>query len=165
MKQYIGTKIINARPMTRLDYNLFRDWVLPDDEDGTDEGFLIEYVDGGKANTSKYNGYVSWSPKDVFEKAYKESGSLSFGDAIEFLKLGYKVARSGWNGKNMWLVLQVQTPDVKPYHKSCYANALQGIKEIVTIDAHIDMFTASGTMQPGWLASQSDMLSNDWAIV
>lgn len=71
MKKYIGTKEINALPMTRQEYNDFRGWKLPDDEDGSDEGYLVEYVDGGKANTPQYAGYVSWSPKNVFERAYK----------------------------------------------------------------------------------------------
>lgn len=71
MKKYIGTKEINAIPMNRQEYNDFRGWKLPDDEDGTDEGYLVEYVDGGKANTPQYAGYVSWSPKAVFERAYK----------------------------------------------------------------------------------------------
>ena len=90
---------------------------------------------------------------------------LNFGEAIEALKQGKKVAREGWNGKGMWLILQPSTPNIKPYHGSLYANALQGIKEQVTIDAHIDMYTATGTMQPGWLASQADMLANDWQII
>lgn len=71
MKKYIGTKEINALPMTRQEYNDFRGCKLPDDEDGSDEGYLVEYVDGGKANTPQYVGYVSWSPKNVFERAYK----------------------------------------------------------------------------------------------
>ena len=73
MKQYIGTKVINAMPMNRQDYNDFRGWTLPEDENGEDEGYLVEYIDGGKANTSQYAGYVSWSPKEVFEHAYKVS--------------------------------------------------------------------------------------------
>lgn len=72
MKKYIGTKVINAKPMTRQEYNDFRGWELPSDENGSDEGYLVEYVDGGKANTPEYKGYVSWSPKDVFDKAYNE---------------------------------------------------------------------------------------------
>ena len=72
MKKYVGMKIINAKPMSRLEYNIFRGWELPADEDGSDEGYLVEYIDGGKANTEQYKGYVSWSPKDVFERAYKE---------------------------------------------------------------------------------------------
>lgn len=71
MKKYVGMKIINAKPMTRIDYNNFRGWSLPTDEKGEDEGYLVEYTDSGP-NTSDYKGYVSWSPKDVFERAYKE---------------------------------------------------------------------------------------------
>lgn len=70
MKQYIGTKIINALPMTRLAYNELRGWDLPQDENGEDEGFLVEYLDDGQANHPDYAGYISWSPKEVFEKAY-----------------------------------------------------------------------------------------------
>jgi len=72
MQTYIGTKIIKAEPMTRLAYNQYRGWELPADENGDDEGFLVEYVDGGKANVPGRAGYVSWSPKDVFERAYRE---------------------------------------------------------------------------------------------
>ena len=61
----------------------------------------------------------------------------------------------------MWLVLQ-SSSEVTLREGSCYYNA--GLRE-VKIDAHIDMYTAGGTMQPGWLASQADMLSNDWCLV
>jgi len=73
MKKYIGTKVLNAMPMNRQDYVDFRGWTLPEDENGEDEGYLVEYMDGGKANTAQYEGYVSWSPKDVFERTYKVS--------------------------------------------------------------------------------------------
>ena len=76
MKQYTGTKTINAKPMNRLDYNIFRGWDLPTDENGEDEGYLVEYIDGGKANTTEYSGYVSWSPADVFDKAYSISDTF-----------------------------------------------------------------------------------------
>ena len=72
MKKYIGIKYINAIPMTRQQYNDFRGWTVPADENPDDEGFLVEYTDGGKANTKEYEGYISWSPKSVFENAYKE---------------------------------------------------------------------------------------------
>lgn len=69
MKQFVGTKIINAIAMTRLAYNELRGWELPEDENGDDEGYLVEYLDGGQANHPDYAGYISWSPKAVFEKA------------------------------------------------------------------------------------------------
>lgn len=85
----------------------------------------------------------------------------SFGWAIECLKEGLQVRRAGWNGKGMWLVLQSGS-SVILREGSCYHNA--GLREVI-IDPHIDMYTAGGTMQPGWLASQADMLASDWQIV
>jgi len=71
MKPYIGTKLINAIDMTRAAYNILRGWELPADENGDDAGYLVEYVDGGQSNHPNFKGYISWSPKDVFERAYK----------------------------------------------------------------------------------------------
>lgn len=95
---------------------------------------------------------------------------LTFGQALEFLKAGHKVAREGWKGKGMWLILQPGgQPSMRP--GSVYAEALgeyaatDGIVEQIAIDSHIDMFTADQTMQPGWTASQADMLSEDWGVV
>lgn len=168
MKQYIGVKMINAEPMTRLEYNEFRGWELPEDEKGDDAGFLVEYIDGGKPNTEAYVGYVSWSPNEVFENAYREISGLSFGLAIEAMKKGFKVARAGWNGKGMWLILIPGSEDITFHSGTPYAVALNGDTESAidgTINPHIDMFTASGEMQPGWLASQTDMLADDWLII
>ena len=63
LKRYKCHKEVLARPMTRGDYNEYRGWTLPDDEDGADEGYLVEYPD---------NVYESWSPKDVFDAGYTE---------------------------------------------------------------------------------------------
>lgn len=161
MQRYIGSKIINAKPMTRAAYNDFRGWQVPDDEDGADEGYLVEYVDGGKANTSQYAGYVSWSPKDVFERAYRPAVGMGFGATIAALKAGAKVARRGWNGKNMFLFL------VRGSTFQVNRAPLLGIyPEGTTIDyrPHIDMRTANGEIVP-WVASQSDVLETDWEIV
>lgn len=92
---------------------------------------------------------------------------LTFGLAIEALKLGHRVSRDGWNGKGMWLVLVPGTPAAQLRDGSPYKNAT-GLDECEILP-HIDMWTinASGrrAMLPGWLASQSDMLANDWTIV
>jgi hypothetical protein len=163
MKPFYGTKRLNAKPMTRQEYNTLRGWTLPADENPNDEGYLVEYTDGGKANVDGFAGYVSWSPKDVFEASYQPINALSFGHALIALKDGKKVARAGWNGKGMFLVLQPATVDAKLRDGSLYEQALKS--NICTINAHIDMKTATGEMQPGWLASQTDMLANDWQIV
>lgn len=88
---------------------------------------------------------------------------MHFGDAIEALKKGHKVARSGWKGKNMWLILVPGSKGVRPVAGTPYSKA--GITQEVNIEPHIDMFTAQGNMQPGWLASQADMLAEDWQVV
>jgi hypothetical protein len=72
-KPYVCHKRVFARPMTRQAYNDLRDWKLPDNEDGADEGFLVEYTDGGAANHPDFSGYISWSPTKVFEAGYKEA--------------------------------------------------------------------------------------------
>lgn len=161
MKQYLGVKMIHAKPMTRLAYNQFRGWELPADENGDDEGFLVEYLDGGKANTSEYAGYVSWSPKDVFERAYQPTDGLSFGLAVEAMKMGYKVSRQGWNGKGMF-VYHVPA-DYYPV-KTEAAKSFYGENSLVPYREYIAMKTVDNNVVP-WVASQTDILANDWNIV
>ena len=76
MKTFLGTKLIKARPMTRGEYNAHRGWTPPEGEDQTVLGYLVEYQDGGKPNHAEHVGYISWSPADVFEKAYQEIGEV-----------------------------------------------------------------------------------------
>lgn len=60
MNEYIGTKIVKAEPMNLGDYNNYRGWTIPEDEDPKREGYLVKYPDD----------YISWSPKEIFEEAY-----------------------------------------------------------------------------------------------
>lgn len=151
MNSFIGTKMINAQPMTRLAYNNLRGWVLPGDENGDDAGFLVEYLDGGNANVPGFDGYVSWSPRDVFERSYRPCDGMTFGLAIEALKAGLRVVRSGWNGKGMWLeYIEPQHAVDLPYVRMSYP-VNSGPYPI-------------GARVP-WLASQTDMLAEDWCVV
>lgn len=151
MNSYIGTKMVRAEPMTRQDYNDYRGWKLPEDENGDDEGFLVEYTDGGRANDSRHAGYISWSPKDVFGKAYRPLNGLTFGIAIEALKQGEVAARAGWNGKDMYIALvkssewQIDTSD-------------RLLRDFIV------MKTVDGELVP-WMASQTDMLAEDWILL
>lgn len=158
---YIGTKLINAEPMTRAAYNTFRGWELPADENGDDEGYLVEYLDGGKPNTTTHSGYVSWSPKEQFDNAYRKTSGLSFGLAVEALKKSFKVARTGWNGKGMFLFL-VSGSTFKVSRAPLLGIYTEGTE--INYHAHIDMKTVDGTIVP-WLASQTDVLADDWYIV
>ena len=148
MKTYIGVKLIQAKPAQK------HTCTTTDCAEGI-EGYKVVYEQPDGST------YESWSPKDVFEESYRVTSGMTFGLSIEALKKGYKVARSGWNGKGMWLILQTGS-EVTLRDGTCYHKA--GLKH-VKIDPHIDMFTAAGTMQPGWLASQADILADDWQII
>lgn len=94
-KQYTGTKVVLGTPMNRLAYNQYRGWELPADENGDDEGYLVEYLDGGKANHPDHKGYISWSPKDVFERAYKPSATPLERMEIELEELDARIEKLG----------------------------------------------------------------------
>jgi len=95
-----------------------------------------------------------------------ERTMMNFGQALEALKKGERVARKGWNGKGMWLALTKGSTIQKDLARSgaVLAAAEQGAEEI-TINDHIDMRTADGSICCGWLASQTDMLSDDWDVI
>lgn len=67
MKKYLGVKMVEAVEMTRGEYNILRGWELPSNENGEDKGYKVIYMND--------NNYVSWSPKDIFEKSYMEVGN------------------------------------------------------------------------------------------
>jgi hypothetical protein len=77
MKIYIGTNIVRAKPMTRGEYNDLRIWDKPIDESGDDEGYLVEYIDGGKRNHPDFTGYITWTTKAQFDGAYLAIGGIS----------------------------------------------------------------------------------------
>ena len=100
---------------------------------------------------------------------------FSFGEALALLNLGNRVARSGWNGKGMWIALTpgsvIKCGDARK-GAACWAAA--GIAATsddsqydtpITVGAHIDMRAADGSLVVGWLASQTDMLAEDWVLV
>ena len=159
MDRYIGVKEINATPMSRLEYNALRGWPMPIDENPHDEGYLVEYLDGGQANHKDFKGYISWSPNDVFERAYRPVDGMTFGLAIEALKLGKKVARAGWNGKGMFgyyvpaASYQAQTDAAKAYFGA-----------LVPYAAYFALKGANGVVSTG-VPSINDALAEDWEIV
>ena len=133
MKQYIGTKIIHAEPM----------------EKNGRPGYKVVYAP---------DNYESWSPKDVFEEAYRETTGMPFGLAIEAAKKGKKIARAGWNGKNQYVELATCIS---------YKNNAGGSVNVEhhNIGNKALAFVGTSGVQMGWLASQADMLADDWRIV
>lgn len=69
LKTYIGTKTIKAQSMLRGAYLAYSGWDKHLSENLTDEGYLVEYPDSN-SNHPNHEGYISWSPKEVFDKAY-----------------------------------------------------------------------------------------------
>lgn len=234
MKKYIGTKQIEAEPMTRGDAwgkHLLRE--KPSTENFDDEGYHVRYEDG----------YESWSPKDTFEKAYKiadtfldrlhiemrdlyekmdklspfiESGKIdevvtdkyqnyllrlqhrimsryinvlecrigrldgspeaplhqmSFGDAIEILKQGGAIRRSGWNGKSLMVFKQIPArieSDVIPKMQSLPQSAkdliLKG-KGFIYYTSQCLIYNENTGRADSWVPSISDVFADDWEIV
>lgn len=234
MKKYIGTKQIEAEPMTRGDAwgkYLLRE--KPSTENFDDEGYHVRYEDG----------YESWSPKDTFEKAYKiadtfldrlhiemrdlyekmdklspfiESGKIdeivtdkyqnhllrlqhrimsryinvlecrigrldgspeaplhqmSFGDAIEILKQGGAIRRSGWNGKGLMVFKQIPAhieSDIIPKMQSLPQSAkdliLKG-KGFIDYTSQCLIYNENTGRADSWVPSISDIFADDWEIV
>lgn len=86
---------------------------------------------------------------------------MDIGQSIDFMKSGGKVARAGWNGKGMFLyyVRENAYPATSPV-----AQKEWGENALVPYQAYIAMKTAQGSVVP-WLASQTDLLAEDWEIV
>ena len=148
MKKYIGTKFVEARPaLCEKDNQMNKKG---------DAGYDVLYPDG----------YISWSPKKAFEDSYRRTSEMTFGLAIESLKIGRKVARRGWNGKNMYLWLlpaaNVKAEWCKEPHLKLLAEEAGGEVECLN---SIRMRTADGKVLTGWLASQSDVFADDWIVV
>lgn len=91
---------------------------------------------------------------------------MNFGEAIAALKEGKKVARQGWNGKGMYLWLMPAAKIKAEWCKEPHLKALaeENGGEIEALGS-IRMLTADKKILTGWLASQTDILSEDWVII
>lgn len=120
----------------------------PDADHDLVGGYLVEYSDG----------YLSWSPPEAFEGGYRRAASpevesgYDIGWALAKLDDGYKVRRAGWNGKGMWLSLQVPDEHSKMTLPYVYIEYPAGSPAY-----------PNGSRVP-WLASQTDLLSSDWEL-
>ena len=138
-RHYIGTKIVKA-------------W--PQEKDGK-QGYGVIYADG----------YTSWSPKDVFEEAYRaierEGQALTFGDALHMLKLGKRIARAGWNGKGMFVY---HVPAASYKAQTGVAKEHFGDEAMVPYAAYLAIKNVNNTVST-WVPSINDVLAEDWAVV
>ena len=135
MQLHIGTKQVTAQPMTRSDAESHLGRNVGGDKHG--DGYLVEYE----------GGYQAWSPKDVFDAAYRPTTGMTFGLAIEALKAGKRVARAGWNGKGMW----VEYVPAKDFSFS-------------ELNPHFVIKNTNNSFST-WVPSINDCLADDWQIV
>lgn len=149
LQQFIRCHIVKAADMTRGEYNKYRGWEIPQNENPDDKGYLVVYPDG----------YESWCPKAAFEKASRPTpNGLPFGYAIMQCRYNRKrIKRKGWNGIDQYVEYRVVNIEYGEEGKS------------VTSEAFVfhgrNIHTGETNVQVGWLASQADMAADDWVIV
>jgi hypothetical protein len=136
----LGVKIVQAEPEAK---------------DGV-QGYKVVYSEPDKPD------YTSWCPADVFERHNRETSAMPFPLALEAAKQGKKIARKGWNGKGQFVYYQ-EGSVIDP--KDGRNGVLRAMAGPVVIRPRLDLKTADGSIQIGWIASQSDILSDDWFIV
>ena len=150
--KYIGVKIVDAVEMDAADAHEigYKTGSAPVHGKTASPGYEVTYPDG----------YKSWSPKMAFDVANRPVDGLCFGHAIEAIKAGIvkKIARAGWNGKNMFVFLR-KGREIKGVDPSSEMGG-----DFVSL-SHLCMRTADGKCCVGWLASQTDILADDWTIV
>lgn len=161
MDRYIGTKLLNAVAMPLGQYNNLQGWKLPEGQEPDTPGYLVEYLDGGKPNHPDFAGYISWSPKDVFERAYQPTSGMDFGCAIAAMKIGMKVCRAGWNGKGMFAYL---VPAASYPAQTGAAISHFGEGALVPYNAYMAIKNVDHTVST-WVPSVNDCLATDWKIV
>lgn len=105
--------------------------------------------------------------------------NLTYGEALEAVKKGKLISREGWNGKGMFVfqrpadtlnigfLLGVRSlpKGVKDYYELKHQPIINANDVQVTFTAYLCMKAADDSIVNGWLASQTDMLSNDWCIL
>lgn len=102
--------------------------------------------------------------ENTVEQKMETPRKFSFGVALEMLRRGFFVHRTGWNGKGMYIILD--KCEDKEYavegNSAKYLHVPEGT--VIKVQPHLVMFTADGSFVP-WLASQTDLLAQDWEIL
>lgn len=169
MKTYICTKMIQAVPAKMVNgipwpngLPLPREPEIQKIDEYCDEHCVcnctMHIEDGYMYTISADDKYPQFMSKDEFETMCRCAEDMTFGDALEAMKLGKRVARRGWNGKNQYVEL------------ASSISYVDGAGECVNV-GHRDIgnkalaFVGTSGVQMGWLASQADMLAEDWYIL
>lgn len=154
MKQYIGTKVVQAEPAYKCkDGTIITEaGNLP--PEGCQFGYKVVYPDG----------YESFSPRYAFEEAYRPTNGMTFGLALEALKNGSKVARAGWNGKGMFVVFQKGYPQGINCNKQTAEAWSLNEGDLFRCEPYLQIRMANGSHSM-WVPSINDCLAEDWHVV
>ena len=165
MKKYIGTKQIEAEPMT-LGEACSKGLVKSEIE--KNESYKLGY------HTRTEYGYESWSPKKLFEESYrevKEETPICFGDAIDVLKQGGAIRRKGWNDKWVFVIKQIPAhieSDIIPKMQSLPQSAKDLIlksKGFIDYTSQCLIYNENTGRADSWVPSISDVFAEDWEII
>ena len=153
-KTYIGGKIVKAVEMTLGQYNHFRGWSLPFNENPRDNGYLVVGLNS-VINIEGIEGYVTWIPKDTFKTEFRSNTNLTYGDALYLVEKGERLMRNGWNGKNMFIE-----------HVPAHFETIKVNGEDVTYEktAHMVLVNINAKTISTWVGSSTDTHARDWAI-
>lgn len=155
--KYIRMHQVDAEPMKRGDYNKFRGWEIPANENAEEDGYKVSYPDG----------YVSWCPKEQFDAAaiactaYGDADApkhtVPFGYAIlQCVHRGKRIRRLGWNGDGQYV--EFRNVEVGYSERSAF-------EQSTCLVFHFkNRHTGETGIQVGWLASQADLKSEDWIV-
>lgn len=163
MKPYIGTKIVAAELMSVAEAEKFLGRPIDlSKHEGETEGYVVVYPDG----------YKSFSPKSVFEAAYRSVVGMNFGHAIEALRAGQCLRRRGWNGKGMFVCKQIPST-FEGMIISKFQNLPQSAKDIVLSREGVPKISYVNQMlivhpdgrADSWVPSVSDVFAEDWEVV
>lgn len=130
MQKYLGVKIVGGEPC--------KAWKQSGTHEIGTEGYKVVY------DNSPNDDYVSWSPKKIFEDAYRPIDGLTFGLAIEALKKGLKIKLPYWSN-DVFLSLQKPDKNSKMTHEYIYVTSRFGLVP--------------------WVATQIEILSESWQIL
>ena len=167
MKNYICTKMIYAVPVKMVNGMHWPDGLplpeVPKISESNDEcccnnnRLLIE--DGYMYTSSPDDKYPQYMSKEDFDKMCRSMEDMAFGDALEAMKCGERVARKGWNGKGQYVFLAHEPDFVTDADISAFDQMEVEVCDVLVLK------TAQDKFQVGWLATQTDMLAEDWYIV
>ena len=166
MKTYICSKVIHAVPTKMVNGCPWPEGLplpeiseTPQIDEHCGSTCEVRIEDGYMFTTSKDDRYPQYMTAAEFEKVCRSADDMTFGDALDALKQGQRVARKGWNGKDMYVFLAYEADFVTDADISAFDQLAVEVGDMLV------MKTAQNTFQPGWLASQADMLAEDWYIV